>query len=662
MSKPRSGLGTLRRDWSNASASAASCSSQLIEWEPTPPKKQEPTKEQLKTERSNKRLLAIKQALTSINNSPAQPQSSTPPPVSQSIAPSRTTGKRPSIDSADTAPSKKRRELPPSWRDDLLSDPSISRSTSSSTLKSTDENRSRYWGSGNGSGDTGEEKKFSASVASSSASSSSSTSTKVNKVAKIFLSQEQTHILKLVKEGNSIFYTGSAGTGKSVLLREIIKTMKNVHSRTPEAVAITASTGIAACNIGGVTIHSFAGVGLGVETAEKLVDKIKKNKKALMRWMKCKVLIIDEGLPFSIFSTWKLWLRSFSSVSMVDGELFDKLANVGSILRKRPSEPFGGIQLVVTGDFFQLPPVNKAGMSVKFAFEAEHWYTTIKRTFNLTKVFRQKDQEFVDMLNEMRFGRLSSKSIARFKSLSRNIIYEDGLGPTELFPRREDVEKANGMRMQRLRTQELKFLSTDGGTLTDPDHRNKMLSNFMAPKELRLRIDAQVMLIKNVDEQLVNGTMGRVIQFIDPATYTLETGYDTANGAGATNAIPKKSATGVCYPLVEFSIANGGPRTVLVTPETWKVELPNGEVQVSRVQLPLILAWAMSIHKSQGQTLDRVKVDLSRVFEKGQAYVALSRATSLEGLQVLNFEPNKVHAHEKVAKWSLTLETISDAS
>lgn len=155
------------------------------------------------------------------------------------------------------------------------------------------------------------------------------------------------------------------------------------------------------------------------------------------------------------------------------------------------------------------------------------------------------------------------------------------------FPRREDVDKSNGQRMQRLLTEELKFLSSDGGTITDPDQRTKMLSNFMAPRELRLRVGAQVMLIKNVDEQLVNGTMGRVKRFIDPTSYTTETGYDLANGIGATGAISKKSSNSVRYPEVEFSLANGERRNVLVTPERWKVELPSGETQVSRTQVIL---------------------------------------------------------------------------
>ncbi|KAH9857354.1 hypothetical protein C2E23DRAFT_385765 [Lenzites betulinus] len=176
---------------------------------------------------------------------------------------------------------------------------------------------------------------------------------------------------------------------------------------------------------------------------------------------------------------------------MVDGDLFDKLARIGSMIRKRP-EPFGAIQVVVTGDFFQLPPVMKGSGNVKFAFEAEMWAQTIKKTFNLTKVFRQRDPEFVDMLNEMRFGRLTTKSIMRFKALAREIVYEDGLGGTELFPRREDVERSNTMRMTRITGKEQVYNAYDGGAITDAQQREKMLANFMPPKRLVLKEGAQV--------------------------------------------------------------------------------------------------------------------------------------------------------------------------
>ncbi|KAI5895299.1 uncharacterized protein SCHCODRAFT_02227720 [Schizophyllum commune H4-8] len=228
------------------------------------------------------------------------------------------------------------------------------------------------------------------------------------------------------------------------------------------------------------------------------------------------------------------------------------------------------------------------------------------------------------MLNEMRFGRLSSHSIARFKSLSRPVTYEDGVDATELFPRREDVDMANRRRMNQLRSEPLTFRAVEGGT-AQGDQREKLLNNFMCPRDVVLRETAQVMLIKNYDETLVNGSMGRVIRFEDPATYSGDMTSDDPKDARAgmqkkqqqagvkqTAGVPSKR-----YPVVEF-ITPHGTREMLVMPDTFKVELPNGEIQASRTQLPLILAWAMSIHKSQGQTLPRVKVDLGKVFEKGE--------------------------------------------
>lgn len=172
-----------------------------------------------------------------------------------------------------------------------------------------------------------------------------------------------------------------------MLLREIIKCLRKKYSRTEDAVAITASTGIAACNIGGVTLHSFSGIGLGYDSAEALAVKIKRNKKAATRWARTKVLLMDESTCTSL--PWNYQSDENYVVSMVDGDLFDKLAEIACIIRKSPL-PFGGIQLIVSGDFFQLPPVSKSG-NVKFAFEAAKWSHCIKRTFNLTKVFRQKD-------------------------------------------------------------------------------------------------------------------------------------------------------------------------------------------------------------------------------------------------------------------------------
>jgi len=179
-----------------------------------------------------------------------------------------------------------------------------------------------------------------------------------------------------------------SGTGKSVLLREIIKNLRKKYATAADAVAVTASTGIAACNIGGVTLHSFGGAGLAIEKPEVLVSKIRKNKKASARWLRTKVLIVDEGESLLECSE----IRLNEAVSMVDGDLFDKFCKIGQMLRKVPSKPWGGIQIIVTGDFFQLPPVTKGGGQPKFCFEAQTWDETIDLSVNLTKVFRQKDQ------------------------------------------------------------------------------------------------------------------------------------------------------------------------------------------------------------------------------------------------------------------------------
>jgi ATP-dependent DNA helicase PIF1 len=189
----------------------------------------------------------------------------------------------------------------------------------------------------------------------------------------VTLSNEQKNVLDLVvNKKKSVFFTGSAGTGKSVLMRSIIQELKKRYVREPDRVAVTASTGLAACNIGGVTLHSFSGIGLGKEDIPTLVKKIRRNQKAKNRWIRTNILIIDE-------------------ISMVDGELFDKLEGIARIIRNN-GRPFGGIQLVITGDFFQLPPVPDQGRKeATFAFDAGTWATAINHTIGLTEVFRQKD-------------------------------------------------------------------------------------------------------------------------------------------------------------------------------------------------------------------------------------------------------------------------------
>ncbi|THY98611.1 hypothetical protein D6C92_02774 [Aureobasidium pullulans] len=315
-----------------------------------------------------------------------------------------------------------------------------------------------------------------------------------NAVARVFLSDEQQHVLDLISEKKkAVFFTGAAGTGKSVLLREIIATLRKKYLREPDRVAVTASTGLAACNIGGVTLHSFAGIGLGKEDVPELVKKIKRNQKAKHRWMRTKVLVVDE-------------------ISMVDGDLFDKLEAIARQIRNN-GRPFGGIQLVITGDFFQLPPVPDSGKIAKFAFDAATWSTSIEYTIGLHHVFRQKDPVFANMLNEMREGRMSAESIKAFHTLNRPLS-EDAIDATELFPTRNEVENANQTKMSQLVGEIRTFEARDGGSITDKTFRDKLLANCMAPELITLKKGAQVMLIKNIDESLVNGSLGKIIGFM----------------------------------------------------------------------------------------------------------------------------------------------------
>jgi ATP-dependent DNA helicase PIF1 len=229
--------------------------------------------------------------------------------------------------------------------------------------------------------------------------------------------------------------------------------------------------------------------------------------------------------------------------------------------------------------------------------------------------------------------------------------------------------------MNMLSGEEMEFHALDSGA-ADATAREKHLSQFMAQPILKLKKGAQVMLIKNIDSSLVNGSLGIVQAFMDENCFNVYTrdeetylqaqkpegGSDDEEHAKARKkinaALYKNNTTpGRRWPLVRFSLQDGTSRDLLCQPEDWKTEAPGGEILAKRIQVPLILAWALSIHKAQGQTIERIKVDLGKVFEKGQAYVALSRATSQAGLQVLRFDPKKVMVHPKVIQFYSNLVT-----
>jgi len=501
------------------------------------------------------------------------------------------------------------------------------------------------------------------------------------------LSPEQTEVLEAVMFGHkNVFFTGSAGTGKSFLLKTMIRRLKMRYG--PSAIGVTASTGLAATNIGGTTINRFAGIGLGLENSIRLSNRVRKSRSAADRWKTTKYLVIDE-------------------VSMIDATMFTKLNDVAKMVRGI-DKPFGGIQLIITGDFFQLPPVSKrssSGDGADFCFNSDAWRECIDETFLLTKVYRQSgDLELAEMLDSLRLGRLPPYIRQKFKALERPLRYPDGILPTELYPTRDEVERANRNRLNSLSGEPVSFFAKDSygpefapgrrGDGKHPGYLESMLDTLMCAKVLELKEGAQVMYIKNdmEDPSIVNGTIGRIVAFTTSdlwSYYCLQfkeyerliyqplltyaskfvgnreadldhTLYEEliASNPAALNKVTvlpgliaraKRQLRRDMLPLAKFTVNTAeGYKLKLVEPMDFANESnPN----LVRTQLPIILAWALSIHKSQGQTLSRVKVDLTRVFEKGQVYVALSRCTSTSGLEIVNFDERKVAVRKDVVRF-----------
>jgi len=406
------------------------------------------------------------------------------------------------------------------------------------------------------------------------------------------MTQEQRYVLDCVKSGKNVFFTGGAGTGKSFLIQKIIGVLP------PEHTFITASTGVAAFQIGGTTLHSFAGIGAGTAVISKCVELAKRTTVA-KQWKKCKHLIIDE-------------------VSMVDGNYFKRLEHVARQV-KNNDKPFGGIQLILTGDFLQLPPVSREEER-RFAFETSAWQRCVQLNIELTQVKRQSDQALVEILNRLRMGVCTEEDTEVLKGTKANKSKE-GIVPTKLCTHTEDVNMINKKELEKCEGEEKMFRAVD----SDPGLSKFLEASTPVEGVVRLRVGAQVMLLKNlnVSSGLVNGARGRVERF-------------TTDG----------------NPVVVFL---GGVKQEIKY-DKWSVKTGAGAT-LTRTQIPLRLAWAFSIHKSQGMTLDCVEVSLSRVFECGQAYVALSRAKNLRSLRILDFKASCVRADSKVIKFykNLTL-------
>ncbi|XP_043480686.1 ATP-dependent DNA helicase PIF1 [Leptopilina heterotoma] len=403
----------------------------------------------------------------------------------------------------------------------------------------------------------------------------------------IEMTEEQKNVLDAILAGRNVFFTGSAGTGKSYLLKKIINALP------PNVTMPTASTGVAACHIGGITLHQFCGIGIGTASIENCC-KIASKSTASSLWRKTKHLIIDE-------------------ISMIDADYFEKIEAVARYIR-RNEKPFGGIQIILCGDFFQLPPVSKRDDKAKFCFQSKKWSECVQANFELKIVHRQKDSTFVNILNSIRIGRVTEEITTKLKSTTTQKIESNGILATRLCTHINEANELNNSQLEKLSGEQKVFIAEDSDNMM-----TKTLDQQLpVPSKLILKVGAQVMLLKNINVSggLVNGARGVVIKFLDD------------------------------YPVIQFR--SGGLYHAKM--ETWGIKTASGG-SVQRKQIPCKLAWAFSIHKSQGLTLDCVEMSLTRVFDAGQAYVALSRAQSLETLRVLNFDPKQVWANPIVLEF-----------
>lgn len=473
--------------------------------------------------------------------------------------------------------------------------------------------------------------------------------------------EDQLEIFEAYKNGENIFMTGPGGCGKSYLIKHMIK-----HSSDPTHTHVCAMTGCAAVLLecGATTLHSWAGIGLCKNVEDHIIiTRISMNKYKRKKWKQTNILIIDE-------------------ISMMSKRLFELLDQIGKKIRNN-SKPFGGIQVIFSGDFYQLPPIGDHGDpdSYKFCFESPIWSETFDTQILLDKLFRQQDDDYRSILNQIREGHIDKKSCSMLNScllqhktfkLPTKQIQNDPtypiLRPVILLPKKGQVQSINNKEIDKLTTKEFTYAyydtieekpkvsissnpvsvlssSMNDMHLMDTKSNPKPLSNrekqnekqFLAnnamfEQSLTLKIGCQVMCIVNLDVEcgICNGSTGIITKFVRDPDYM-------------DNDHSKKLSPMI--PIVRFK--NG--ITKPINYHIWKSDNIEG---YGVKQIPLILAWAVTIHKSQGATLDSAEIDIgNNVFAPGQTYVALSRVKSLDGLYLRSFQPQSIRSDPKVCKF-----------
>ena len=394
---------------------------------------------------------------------------------------------------------------------------------------------------------------------------------------------------------NNIYIGGGAGVGKS----HVTKILSKLCEELGILLHKTASTGVAALNIQAQTLHSFMGLGIGNETGEILFKRVRKNKKAVQRIKSCKHLLIDE-------------------VSMISGELLDRVYSIFQHFGRQP-------RWIYVGDHLQLSPVFRDDK--KYSFESEAWKRTKPTNIILNEIVRQcKDSELAKFLQKIRVGDKSDLSFLDPLMITENEIPK---GSIVCYSKNIDVDDYNNSELRNILGENRKYYAEDNGF--EP-YLTNLKKNCMAPEVLNLKVGAQVALLSNISEELVNGSIG-IVTKMEPNQVTVD--FD-----GIQETLSK---------------------------QTWKVEEnylnENGKIKTkvlaSREQIPLKLAWSTTIHRIQGITCDKIAVDLSGCFAPGQFYVALSRARTKEGLRVIGFRPSSLKVDDRCLEFYRNIENNS---
>lgn len=407
--------------------------------------------------------------------------------------------------------------------------------------------------------------------------------------------------LSILKSGANVFLTGEPGAGKTHVINQYIAWLD--AAKIP--VAVTASTGIAATHIGGMTIHSWSGIGARDQLTAYDLDQITSREAVVKRINKAKVLIIDE-------------------ISMLSG---GQLSMVETICRtvRSSGEAFGGLQVIFVGDFFQLPPITMRGDEVQYAFECSAWDRTQPLVCYLSEQHRHEDELLSSLLNALRRGEVEEEHYTLLQE-QKDIEYEN-IEATKLYTHNADVDAVNATSLKALAGSSRKFKMDSRGNKT---LLAGLVKSCLSPEILELKEEAMVMCTKNNFEVgYVNGTLGRVV------------GFSTDDG----------------FPVIKT--ADG--RELTIKPHSWDIR-EEKKILAEINQIPLRLAWAITVHKSQGMSLDAAEIDLSKAFVYGQGYVALSRVRTLAGLKMLGMHPNALMVDPKIITRDLRFKSESDAA